>query len=117
MTGYVIVCRDITERLRAEQRLVKFNEELSRQVDEKTAEVREIFERVSDAFMAYDSAGTIVYLNNRARDIMSKTGITATGRNIFEEFPISIESPFGQHFRAAMDGQQEQHFEMWSQVL
>jgi PAS domain S-box-containing protein len=116
-TGYVIVCRDITERLKAEQRLIKFNEELSRQVEQKTAEVREIFERVTDAFMGYDWSGEIVYLNNRAKEMMSKVGITAPGKNIFREFPVAASSPFGQHFEKAMRTQQEQHFEMWSEVL
>ena len=117
VTGYVIACRDITERLRAEQRLIKFNEELSRQVNEKTAEVRDIFERVTDAFMAYDLWGNIVYMNGRAKEMMGKVGITTTGRNIFEEFPTAVSSPFGQHFQAAMEKQEEQHFEMWSEVL
>ncbi|HLI92775.1 MAG TPA: PAS domain S-box protein, partial [Puia sp.] len=35
--GYIMVCRDMTERLKAEARLRKFNEELERQVKEKTA--------------------------------------------------------------------------------
>jgi PAS domain S-box-containing protein len=35
--GYIMVCRDMTERLKAEARLRKFNEELERQVEEKTA--------------------------------------------------------------------------------
>ena len=35
--GYIMVCRDMTERLKAEARLRKFNEELEHQVQEKTA--------------------------------------------------------------------------------
>lgn len=37
--GYIMVCRDMTERLRAEAKLRQFNEELERQVEEKTAEL------------------------------------------------------------------------------
>lgn len=117
ITGFVIVCRDITERLRAEQRLIKFNEELSKQVEEKTAEVRDIFERVSDAFMAYDEKGDIVYMNTRATEIMGKVGIGMPGKNIFKSFPVAATSTFGQHFRRAMETQEDQHFEMCSQVL
>ncbi|HET6256027.1 MAG TPA: PAS domain S-box protein [Puia sp.] len=117
MTGFVIVCRDITERLKAEQRLVKFNEELTRQVEEKTAEVRDVFERVTDAFMAYDRSGTVIYMNSRARQLMGRVGVTDNGQNIFGEFPVAVQSPFGQHFQHALETQQEQHFEMWSQVL
>jgi PAS domain S-box-containing protein len=48
VTGYVVVCRDITERLRAEQRLIKFNEELSLQVNEKTADLRALASHLQD---------------------------------------------------------------------
>jgi PAS domain S-box-containing protein len=116
VTGYVVACRDITERLKAEQRLIKFNEELSRQVEEKTAEVREIFERVTDNFMAYDASGTIVYISGRAKEMVSKAGLT-TGINVFREFPAVIENPFGQHFRRAMETQQDQHYEYLSEML
>ena len=117
ITGFVVVCRDITERLKAEQRLIKFNEELSKQVEEKTAEVRDIFERVTDAFMAYDEKGEIVYMNTRATEIMSKVGISMPGKNIFRAFPVAANSTFGEHFRRAMETQEDQHFEMCSQVL
>ncbi len=94
-----------------------FNEELSKQVEEKTAEVRGIFERVTDAFMAYDEKGDIVYMNTRAREIMSKVGIGMPGKNIFQSFPVAAISTFGEHFRQAMETQEDQHFEMCSQVL
>jgi PAS domain S-box-containing protein len=115
-TGYAIVCRDITERQKAEQRLIKFNRELSRQVEEKTAEVREIFERVSDAFMAYDASGTIVYISSRAKEMISKAGL-AVGINAFRELPVSVNDPFGRHFRRAMETQQDQHYEYFSEIL
>jgi PAS domain S-box-containing protein len=37
--GYIMVCRDVTERLKAEAKLRQFNEELERQVEEKTTEL------------------------------------------------------------------------------
>ena len=39
MEGYIMVCRDMSERLKAEAKLRQFNEELERQVKEKTAEL------------------------------------------------------------------------------
>lgn len=38
--GYIMVCRDMTERLKAEAKLRKFNEELGRLVEEKTHELQ-----------------------------------------------------------------------------
>ncbi|HET6255944.1 MAG TPA: PAS domain S-box protein [Puia sp.] len=38
--GYIMVCRDMTERLQAEAKLRQFNEELERLVEEKTLELQ-----------------------------------------------------------------------------
>jgi PAS domain S-box-containing protein len=38
--GYIMVCRDMTERLKAEAKLRQFNEELERQVEAKTIELQ-----------------------------------------------------------------------------
>ena len=38
--GYIMVCRDMTERLKAEAKLREFNEELERQVEVKTNELQ-----------------------------------------------------------------------------
>jgi len=115
--GYIIVCRDITERVMAETRLRKFNELLERQVNEKTAEVREIFERVTDAFMAYDRNGNVVFANPRANEMNRSRGLDLVGKNIWTAVPVAVTSPFGEHFRRAMETQQEQHFEMYSTAL
>ncbi|MEO7924233.1 MAG: PAS domain S-box protein [Chitinophagaceae bacterium] len=59
--GYVVVHRDITERIRSEELLAKFNEELNRQVQEKTEEINhsnQRFEMISrttnDAIWEWD---------------------------------------------------------------
>ena len=115
--GYVIACRDITERVLAETRLREFNELLAREVNEKTVELRDIFERVTDAFMAYDKEGNIVYANPRAVEMNASRGLDLLGKNIWTAVPVSVTSPFGEHFRRAMELQQEQHFEMFSTAL
>lgn len=115
--GYIIVCRDITERVLAETRLKKFNELLEREVNAKTIEVREIFERVTDAFMAYDKDGNVIYANPRAIEMNRSRGLDLLGNNIWTAVPAAMTSPFGEHFRRAMELQQEQHFEMYSTAL
>jgi PAS domain S-box-containing protein len=65
-TGYVAVHRDITERKQLEQQLREFNQQLEQQVDEKTAELTDVFERISDAFLGVDNHYKIVYSNKRA---------------------------------------------------
>jgi PAS domain S-box-containing protein len=101
----------------AETRLQRFNELLEQQVNEKTTQLREIFERVTDAFMAYDKDGNVVYCNPRALTLMLGRGLDVVGKNIWIEAPPAVASPFGENFRKAMALQQEQHFEMYSTVL
>ena len=58
--------RDITERKQLEDKLKTFNEELSRKVEEKTSELKEIFERVTDGFIALDKNFCYTYMNKKA---------------------------------------------------
>jgi len=115
--GYILVCLDMTERVSMEKRLQEFNELLEREVNEKTAELREIFERVTDAFMAYDKEGNVVFVNARAMEMNRTRGLDLQGKNIWTEVPVSATSSFGEHFRLAMASQEEQHFEMYSTAL
>jgi PAS domain S-box-containing protein len=117
LNGYIIVCRDMTERVLTELHLQQFNEMLERQVSEKTTELREIFERVTDAFMAYDKEGNVVYLNKRAAEMNRRRGLDLLGMNIWTALPLEANSAFGEHFRQAMSLQQEQHFEMYSTTV
>jgi PAS domain S-box-containing protein len=48
LNGYIIVCRDMTERVRTELRLEQFNEILERQVNEKTTELRALASHLQD---------------------------------------------------------------------
>ena len=66
ITGYVAVHRDISQRKQLEQQLREFNQQLEQQVLEKTTELREVFERISDAFLGVDNQYRIVYANKKA---------------------------------------------------
>lgn len=66
VTGYVAIHRDISERKQLEKQLKEFNRQLEIQVREKTNELREVFERISDAFIGLDNDTRIVYINKRA---------------------------------------------------
>jgi len=117
LNGYVIVCRDMTERVRAETRLQQFNQLLEQQVNEKTAELREIFERVTDAFIAFDRDGNVVYINSRAEEIYRNRGLDILGKNIWAGGAPTVNSTFAEHFRRAMALQQDQHYEIYSTAL
>lgn len=115
--GYILACRDITDRIRAEQQLRKFNEELEAQVKEKTAELTGIFERVSDGFMAFDRKGNITYANKKAAEMNKKNPEDLVGRNFFTEFPSAATNQFGANFFRSVEWQINKHFEMYSPSL
>jgi len=115
--GYVLVCRDISDRKREEQRLQQFNLELEEQVQKKTTELFIVFERVSDGFMAFDKSGEITYLNKMAAELNKRKPEELIGRNFWQLFPTAIDNEFGENFHRAIDTQQNIHFEMFSPSL
>jgi PAS domain S-box-containing protein len=115
--GYVMVARDISERKAEEDRLRKFNEILELQVKAKTAELRTVFERVSDGFMAFDKSGHITYVNQKAAELNKLYPQDLIGKNFWNLFPTAVQNEFGENFDRALDSQQNIHFQMFSPSL
>lgn len=111
ITGYLTVLRDITERKNAEKVLEKFNDELSIQVQQKTAEIQDIFERVSDGFVSLDSNWRYTYVNKKAQQMLNRTAASLIGKNIWEEFPDFVVDKFRSTYFLAMESQQYQSLE------
>ena len=117
---FVGFIRDITERKQLEDKLKTFNEELSRQVDEKTSELKEIFERVTDGFIALDKNFCYTYLNKKAGKLLRRDPEAMIGKNVWEEFPAAVGSTTFEAFNRAMTDQQYVNntdyynpFELW----
>ncbi len=90
-TGFVTVMRDISERKRAEQLLAKFNEELNRQVEEKTAVIQEseeryrrIVETAQEGIWMIDKNNCTSFVNDRMAEMLGYTRQEMMGRQIFE---------------------------------
>ena len=98
--------RDITERRNLEQRLMRFNEELSMQVEEKTSELKEIFDRITDGFIALDNEFRYTYLNKKAADLVQRDAATLVGKSVWEEFPMTVGSETYKAFHKAMTNQE-----------
>jgi PAS domain S-box-containing protein len=109
--------RDITERKKLEEQLKKFNEQLEGQVKIKTAELTNVFERVSDGFMAFDNKGQITYLNKRAAELNKRTPEDLIGKHILEEFNPVEFAIFHENFYQAVTEQRDLHFEMYYTAL
>ncbi|MEI2737939.1 MAG: PAS domain S-box protein [Chitinophagaceae bacterium] len=112
-TGYVAVVRDITERKKAEQMLKGFNEELSRQVEEKTLLIKSVLARISDGFYSLNEDWCLTYINSTAARIMSCDENEIIGKNIWEEYPEAKDHSIYKTFTTAFQKQAYEQVEIF----
>lgn len=106
VTGYVGVHKDITGRKKLEEQLLRFNETLETTVRDKTAELTGIFERITDAFVAFDKNWCYTYVNKRAGELFMRSPESLIGKNIWQEFPETTQTTLYEIFTAAYREQQ-----------
>lgn len=106
ITGYVAVHRDISERKSAESKLQAFTTELAQQVQEKTAEISSIMQRITDGFLALDNNLTFTFVNKQAGEILGRLPQQMIGKNIFTDFPETASKNFNDACLKAYQTQQ-----------
>jgi PAS domain S-box-containing protein len=94
-------------------RLKEINKEIRQQVEEQTAEIRNVFERVNDAFMAVDKNWRVTYINKKAAQITNRPQKDIIGQNLWGEFPEAFSSDFPKLAEVAMATQQNQYQEAY----
>jgi PAS domain S-box-containing protein len=102
---------DYNQRKKNIKELEVFNDRLAKEVQEKTAEIQSVFERVSDAFVALDNNWCYTYTNSRANEIFGKPPGYLIGKHIWTEFPEGINQPFYLAYYRAMKTQQYEYIE------
>ena len=98
--------------------IVKRPEKLEQLVKERTTafkisenKYRSLIERVSDAFVSLDNDWNFNYLNDKAEEIFNRKPQSLLGKNIWTEFPQSIDKPFYHTYYLAKETQQYQDLE------
>ena len=91
---------------RYEQHLEELNSELEEQVRIKTAELTNIFERITDGFIALDKNFCYTYANKQIGELTHRDPASLIGKNIWDEFPDAVGSATYHAFVAAMAQQQ-----------
>ncbi|MCW3119632.1 MAG: domain S-box-containing protein, partial [Chitinophagaceae bacterium] len=96
----MVLANDITEKTVAVEKLSQSEEKY-----------RTIMERLSDGFAAFDKNWRFTYVNKAAGGIINRKPAELIGKNIWTEFPESINRPFYSAFYRAMEEQRYIHLE------
>jgi PAS domain S-box-containing protein len=67
--------------------------------------LKNVLDRITDAFVAFDNQWNYIYLNNRAAEIIGCRPENIIGKNIWKEFPEKKEHIFYSSFFTAMSEQ------------
>ncbi len=94
--------RDVKKRLRAE---------LSAKVEENTIAFKDILDRISDGFMAFDRNWNFVYINNSAENSFGRDELL--GKNIWAQFPDAVNTEFHEACHQAMRSQEYVYLEAY----
>lgn len=96
---------------RLQKQLEQANANLDKNVKKKTRELTDVFERITDAFVALDKNWCYTYMNKKAGEIFNRDPEKMIGRHIWTEFPEGIGQSFYTAYYRAMAEQQYIHIE------
>jgi len=105
-TGLVAVIRDITMRKKMEGLLQE-------KAMVQSAELNNVFERITDAFIALDSNWNYVYVNHQAGIMHGRDPQELVGKNIWTEFPDVKNEEFYDALHKAQQTQMPQRLQLY----
>jgi PAS domain S-box-containing protein len=98
LTGYVVIVRDMTEFK------VKSDEQ-ERLIDQRTEELKNAFERITDAVMAFDNQWNYTYVNRKAAEMAGIPKEELIGQNLWNRFPGEQKLIIHELYKQAMEEQ------------
>lgn len=84
-----------------------------KQVSEQRERVLKVLETIQDAFLFIGPDGKLVYINNRAQDLLN-IPTRSVGKRIWEQIPKSKDSMLFQRFQEAFEKKSGAHFEFFN---
>ena len=69
---------------------------------QRSQDIANILQRITDAFFALDNQWRFIYLNSEAERILNRKKEQLLGKNLWEEFPESVDSTFYREYRKAL---------------
>jgi PAS domain S-box-containing protein len=85
-----------------------------KRLKESEEKYRSLVERVSDGFMALDVDWRFIYLNKKAEQLYNRSPGYLLGKNMWAEFPETVDKPFYKAYYKAMETQENIHLEEYS---
>lgn len=98
---------DLRREKEYNEKLVVLNNQLKKELKVKSAAIMDIFERITDGFIALDKNFNYTYANKRIGELTHRDPASLIGKNVWEEFPDAIGSSTYKAFKEALD---EQHY-------
>jgi len=98
-----IVAIDIDKKIKTERALV-----------EKTTELENVLESITDAFYTVDKDWRFTYVNGEYERVQKRNRKDLLGKNIWAEFPYATELAFYPQYHRAMAEQVSVHFEEYN---
>ncbi|WP_217703329.1 PAS domain S-box protein [Flavobacterium agri] len=95
-----VLAVDIDSRVRTE-----------RAIAEKSAEIIDILESITDGFYALNRNWEITYFNKAAEKVLGRRREEVIGKSLWESFPRSREGKFYAEYERAMTTKESAHFE------
>ena len=86
---------------------------VKKSIKNQSVQITEIFERISDGFAALDRNWCFTYLNQKAGEILKRDPENLIGKNMWTEFPESVNSAFQKSCEKALAEQQYTYLEMY----
>ena len=91
---YLFIFSDISEKMLAQRTAM-----------EKTRQLEDILERITDGFIALDADFCYTYVNSRICEMVGRSPETLIGKNVWSEFPDAVESATFRSFQKAVEEQ------------
>jgi PAS domain S-box-containing protein len=115
-SGLVAVNKNITERKLLEEKLLLANQALEKKISVTAFELNNVFERITDAFLALDNNWCYTYMNKKAGELTGMEPASVIGKCVWDYFESDVDPADHDFYKAvhkAMNEQVDIHTEIY----
>jgi PAS domain S-box-containing protein len=107
LTGTVYIINLKTRAEKVKKQATEIKKEIT------TPVLNNVFERVTDAFIAFDNDWRYRFVNKKATELLGKSKKQLIGKNVWEVFPDGVDQPFYKALHKAKKTQKPSHLELY----